>query len=218
MEVEIRTKALCRWMRQLHRPVYESRLSGLVAEIASHLRAGDRVLDVGCGGGALGRALMEAVPGVVVEGLERAPREDAEISVTGFDGGEFPFADDAYDVVIIADVIHHDPEPLVPIAECMRVAGRAVVVKDHKTGGRSWTLPWLRICAMDWLANVMYGVPCEFDYPTQGGWRERFERTGGRVVAERAELQLYPRPYRWLFTPRLQYLAVVEPSRAGAAG
>lgn len=205
-------------MRQLHAPVYESRLSGLVAEIASHLRAGDRVLDVGCGGGALGRALMDAVPGVVVEGLERAPRPDAEISVTGYDGGVFPFDDAAYDVVIIADVIHHDPEPLVPLAECMRVAGRAVVVKDHKTDGAAVTLPWLRICVMDWLANVMYGVPCEFDYPTRDGWRSRFAKVGGRVVLERDALQLYPRPYRWLFTPRLQYLAVVEPVGRGTRG
>jgi len=202
-------------MRRLHAPVYASRLAGLVAVMAPHLRAGDRVLDVGCGGGALGAALMEAVPGVVVEGLERAPRGGEAIAVTGFDGGAFPFADGAYDVVVIADVIHHDPEPLVPLAECLRVAGRAVVVKDHKTDGPAVTWPWLRICAMDWLANVMYGVPCEFDYPTREGWHARFAEAGGRVVAEVERLQLYPRPYRWVFTPRLQYLAVV--ARSGAA-
>lgn len=214
MKISNFSSMLGRLMRRLHAPVYVARQVGLVAEIASHVRAGDRVLDVGCGGGALGAALMAAVPGVVVEGLERAPRPGAEISVTGFGGGVFPFADDAYDVVIVADVIHHDPEPLVPLAECLRVARRVAIVKDHKTDGLAVTLPWLRICVMDWLANVMYGIPCEFDYPTRAGWLARFATVRGRVVVEREAMALYPRPYRWVFTPRLQYLAVVEPGGA----
>ena|GEM_PF-4437808 len=51
METPDTPSILSRLMRRLHAPVYASRLAGLVAEMAPHLRPGDRVLDVGCGGG-----------------------------------------------------------------------------------------------------------------------------------------------------------------------
>ncbi len=34
-------------MRRLHAPIYEARVRELVRQITPHLRAGDRVLDVG---------------------------------------------------------------------------------------------------------------------------------------------------------------------------
>lgn len=197
-------------MKSMHAPVYRSRLAGLVGVITPELRATDRVLDVGCGNGQLGRALRDALPGVVVAGLERAVRDGAAIEVTAYDGITFPFEDNAFDVVIVADVVHHDPEPLRVLRECRRVAKRLVVLKDHKVDGPAVTFPYRRICLMDWAANVQYGIPCLFDYPTREGWHERFAEIGARVQKEHQALQLYPRPYRWFFTPRLQYLAMFD--------
>lgn len=199
-------------MRRLHAPVYRSRLSALVQVIAPVLRDGDRVLDVGCGNGTLGRALMDARPAVKIEGLERVPRGGEAIHVTGYDGGAFPFTDGAFEVVMIADVLHHEPQPAGLLAECARVASRAVIVKDHKPEGPGWSQPQRRVSLMDWAANAPYGVPCLYQYPTAAQWRERFARVGLRVIEEHTALQLYPRPYRWVFTPGLQYLAVLEPT------
>ena len=38
-------------------------------------------------------------------------------------------------------------------------------------------------------------------------------RKCARLAHETTSLQLYPRPYRWFFTPGLQYLAVEEVRR-----
>ena len=45
-------------------------------------------------------------------------------------GKSLPFEDGAYDVVILADVLHHDPDPVALMKECGRVAKRFVIVKD----------------------------------------------------------------------------------------
>ncbi len=153
---------------------------------------------------------MDALPGLEVAGLERAVRDGAAIEVAAYDGVSFPFADDTFDVVIVADVVHHDPEPLRVLRECRRVAKRLGILKDHKVDGPAITLPYRRICLMDWAANVQYGIPCLYDYPTRDRWHQRFADVGAKVVDEHKKLQLYPPPYRWFFTPRLQYLAVLD--------
>jgi len=64
-------------MRVMHKPIYDSRKRALVAGIVPHLRPADRVLDVGCGNGSLGQAILASPScpkGVTVEGLERVKR------------------------------------------------------------------------------------------------------------------------------------------------
>lgn len=193
----------------MHAPVYRSRLRGLVPMIAKHLRPGDRLLDVGCGSGLLAAALAEHRPDVTVHGVETNVRPDAAVEVTAYDGRTLPFPDGAFDAVLVADVLHHDPNPVAVLAECRRVTRRLVIVKDHKPDGPFWSLPYRRVCLMDWAANRQYGIPCRYEYPTLDGWHERFAQAGLGVSSERTRLQLYPPPYRWFFTPRLQYLAVL---------
>lgn len=202
--------------------MYRSRLAALSGAIAPHLLPTDRLLDVGCGGGALAASLAAAVPGLHAEGAETHPRGGEPVPVTAYDGRSLPFPDAAFHVVTVADVLHHDPDPVAVLRECARVAARLVVVKDHHPGGRL-PLAHARICLMDWAANTGYGVKCLYDYPAAAGWRARFAAAGLCVQEELTSLQLYPRPHRWVFTPGLQYLAVCgvgagSPTPAGGAG
>lgn len=199
-------------MTAMHRPVYRARLAELVRRIRPHLREGDRALDVGCGEGTLGRALMDAAgPKVVVEGLERRVRGGEPIRVIayeGLDGGKgIPVADKSYDVVILADVLHHEPEPDRLIAECARISRRLVIIKDHQVKG---VLAQQRISFMDWAANAPYGVPCLYRYNTQEEWKATRERHGLKVKEELNSMRLYPFGWNFVFGGRLQYLGVLE--------
>jgi SAM-dependent methyltransferase len=199
-------------MSALHRPVYESRLRVLSTAIVSYLQEGDDVLDIGCGFGALGRALTDhsdCPRDVKVRGAERVKRGGEAIEVEEYDGIKLPYDDNAMDVTILADVLHHDEQPDRLLAEAARVSRRLVIIKDHKVDG---LLAQQRISLMDWAANSPYGVPCLYRYPTLAGWHEQQDRLGLNRVDEHTHMSLYPNPYRWLFTPRLQYLAVLEPS------
>jgi SAM-dependent methyltransferase len=204
-------------LRMMHRPVYEARVRALSGRIARQLRPGDRVLDVGCGEGTLGAAVQrhpDCPPGVRVEGLENRVRGGEPIPVTAYPGGKFPFPDASFDVVVIADVLHHEEKPDGLMAECARVARRAVVVKDHQISG---FLARPRVVFLDWAANNPYGVKCLFRYNTPAQWREAARRHGLRAAVEEGSMRdLYPWGFNTVFGGRIQYFAVLEKAPAAA--
>jgi ubiquinone/menaquinone biosynthesis C-methylase UbiE len=174
------------------------------------------VLDVGCGIGALGRAIMDSPASpdnVVVSGLERSRRGNELIPVEEYDGKRIPYPDKSFDVVILADVLHHETNPDHLLAECARVSRRLVVVKDHKPAG---LFGYARICLLDWAANDPYSVPCLYRYLSLTQWRKTFLEH--RLVIERewTRLRLYPFPYWLFFTDRLQYMVVLRGAQNGA--
>jgi SAM-dependent methyltransferase len=195
------------FLKRLHKPVYDRRLEELVRLLAPHLQSGYRVLDAGCGFGQLGRALMDAVPGCRVEGVERAPRGGELIPVSASTGDCFPWPDSTFDVVIVADVLHHDAEPDRLLAECARVSRHLVIVKDHLREG---FLAQQRICLLDWAANVPYGVPCTFRYKNLSEWRQSVGLPAFRVLEERTSIDIYPPVLNQVLGKGLHYLAVLE--------
>jgi SAM-dependent methyltransferase len=195
-------------MRSLHAPVYAHREEVLVGLIGSQLRPGFRVLDVGCGFGHLGRAIMRQYPDVTVEGVERVKRPGEElIPVHAYDGPRLPWNEGAFDLVIVADVLHHDLDPHRLLGECIRISNRLVLVKDHLREG---FLAQPRIALLDWAANVGYGVPCTFRYNNLAQWRSAFRQFPVKLAAERASIDIYPPVVNTVFGGGLHYFAVLE--------
>lgn len=103
--------------------------------------AGRRVLDAGCGSGAVAEALRDR--GAVVAGFDLSAAmvelarqrlgDDADLRVAGI-GQPLPYADGAFDDVIAALVLHYLEDWTAPLAELRRVlkpGGRLIVVVNH---------------------------------------------------------------------------------------
>jgi SAM-dependent methyltransferase len=197
-------------MRKCHAPIYIYRLRELARQVVPHLVYGDRVLDVGCGFGALGKAIMEmaSCPSrVKVVGLEQCKRDNELIDVKAYKGDKIPYDDGTFDVVILADVLHHESNPHKLISECARVSRRLLIIKDHKIDG------WFakkRVSFIDWAANDPYGVKCLYRFNSAQEWRKWHQQHGLVVEQELMSMRLYPPIVNLLFGGRLQYMAVLR--------
>lgn len=198
-------------LAKLHKPIYEHRIKVLDGLIQKHLRDGDKVLDIGSGFGALGHLLetsaTKAAKKVSVTGLEKHPRGNELIKTLAFDGYHFPAEDSSYDVVILADVVHHEEDFMALLREASRVTRRYLIIKDHTPCG---FLGQQRVSLIDWAANNPYGVKCLFRYFSAEKWHSIFEELGLNPTEEHDSIALYPEPFNFLFGNRLQYLAVAE--------
>lgn len=91
-----------------------------------------RVLEVGCGNGAVSerlRAAGHAVTAVdVTLGSVRETRKRASCTIAVAGLPELPFRDRAFDTVVCAHTLEHIPDLFRAVSELRRVAGRVIVV------------------------------------------------------------------------------------------
>lgn len=165
------------------RPVYQYvMLSSLRRQWdAAHTSA----LDVGGGAGVMGQTVK------VLFGLKRVASIDVEnrflpgldIETSVYDGVSLPFPDNAFDCILLFNVLHHVPVThRVPLLrECRRVAGHGpIYIKDHLSRGR---LDDVRLTALDLLGNMPFGGMLTAHYLRNSDWLDLAQQTGDRSSA-----------------------------------
>lgn len=166
------------WFAPIHRRlVSEPRRDRLAVALSALASGATTMLDVGTGDGIVGAAVAELV-GARIEGADAKPNSRAPFPVRPLAGEELPFGDASFDVVLLSDVLHHARSPDELLREALRVASRAVVVKDHFAFG-----PWSErvLLALDVVGNRPYGVDVRGEYATPEGWINRFQRCGAEL-------------------------------------
>lgn len=187
--------------------VHNRRVSVLRDHLADVIPKNVTVLDVGCGDGLLSSMVMEKRPDVKIKGLDILERSQTYIPVEQFDGSSIPCGDGAFDVAIFVDVLHHTIDPMILLNEAVRVAHRAVIIKDHICDG---LMDNLTLRLMDHVGNSRYGVALPYNYWSRQKWREAVEILGLRITTWKSDLGLYPRPAHWLFDRSLHFLSRLE--------
>jgi ubiquinone/menaquinone biosynthesis C-methylase UbiE len=193
---------------QLHtRHVAGRRVERLAGRLAPLLPPGARVLDVGCGDGAIARRIMDMRPDVAVRGVDVLIRPDTAIPIEPFDGCHLPAGDEAVDTVMLVDVLHHTEDPRVLLNEARRVARRSVVIKDHTRDG------WFArqtLQLMDWVGNAHHGVALPYTYWSRTEWQQAFRDLELRIERWAGRLDLYPLPASLVFDRSLHFTAVLR--------
>ena len=130
---------------------YSRLLSPQLADLAG-VRGGQRVLDVGCGPGALTAELVERVGASAVSAVdpsesfvEAAKERHPEVDVQRAQAERLPFADAAFDAALAQLVVQFMSDPEVGVSEMRRVTQPGGVVAasvwDHG-GGRGPLSPF----------------------------------------------------------------------------
>ncbi len=155
---------------------YDGRWRAVARDLIAHfdLRAGMRVLDVGCGKGFLVKDLMLECPGLEAYGLDisRYALMHCEKELVGRlhlgTAESLPFPDGSFDCVISLNTIHNLTREgaLVALREIQRLSGgRAFVQVD------SYRTPEEREIALSWIITARF-----HDYPQ--GWLKLYAEAG----------------------------------------
>jgi SAM-dependent methyltransferase len=183
--------------------VHSRRVRVLCDHLACFIPEQASVLDVGTGDGLLASLLLERRPDLTIEGVDVLPRPTSHIPVRFFDGRCLPCASKSFDVVLFVDVLHHTKDPMVLLREAVRVARRALVIKDHCRQGFAAGLT-LRI--MDIVGNARHGVSLPYNYWSRAQWKTAAESLQVRTEKMLTELKLYPSFADWIFGRSLHFL------------
>lgn len=155
-------------------------------------RPGDRVLDLGCGDGALARRLADA--GVEVVGVDAAPELVAAARGRGLDarvadGHALPF-DDEFDRILSNAALHWMKRPDEVIAGMWRALRRGGRVAAEMGGHGN--VESIRRSLEDGLDRLGFdgGAANPWYFPTAEAYRAKLERAGFEVPY----IELIPRP------------------------
>ncbi len=187
--------------------VHDRRTRVLCGHLSDVIPEGFRVLDVGCGDGLLARLIVGRRPDLALEGIDVLVREGTHVPVTAFDGHAIPHPDASFDAVQFVDVLHHTDDPEELLREAVRVARRAVVIKDHTLEGLL-AGPTLR--TMDRVGNARHDVAMPHTYWRRERWLATFDALGLTIGTWRSKLGLYPWPASWIFGRRLHFVARLD--------
>jgi ubiquinone/menaquinone biosynthesis C-methylase UbiE len=171
---------LYRWRR----PTYQT---ALLRSLRRVWRPKDRnVLDVGGGTGIMAQSIKDlfALDRVVSIDVKDRYLDSLDIETRTYDGRTLPFADGAFDCVLLCNVLHHVPKDIRPtlLAECGRVAATGTVyIKDHLAASR---LDHARLTILDFLGNVPFGGMVEASYLEAADWRTLAEEAGFRIETQ----------------------------------
>ena len=136
MSFDVAAEAYDRFMGR-----YSTQLSQQLADLAG-VRAGLRVLDVGCGPGALTAELVGRLGAASVAAVDpsepfvaAAQARNPGVNVLQASAEQLPFADDEFDAALAQLVVHFMKDPVAGLAEMARVTRRngvvAACVWDH---------------------------------------------------------------------------------------
>jgi SAM-dependent methyltransferase len=221
MAFDVGAESYDRFMGRYSRP-----LGPLLADFAG-VAAGQRVLDVGCGTGALTAELVERVGAVNVAAVD--PSEPFVAAMrTRFPGVDvqragaerLPFPNESFDAALAQLVVHFMTDPLGGIAEMARVTGAdgtvAACVWDHAGSHGPLAAFWSAARALQ------PGVHDESTLPgvREGHLAELFESAGLHAVestaltvsVEHPTFDEWWQPFTAGVGPAGQFVASLEPS------
>lgn len=207
---------------------YSLPLASLFSDFA-RVGSGSRVLDVGCGTGALTDELIVRLGGSSVaavdpsESFVTAIRERyPDLLVHEADSAGLPFEIDDFDATLAQLVVHFMDDPVAGIMEMARVTKPGGVVAacvwDHAEGGGPLNGFWDAVHSLD--ANA----PGEADLPgtRRGALARLFESAGLgsivetdlTVVVEHPTFDEWWEPFTFGVGPAGAYVASLDPGRA----
>ena len=209
---------------------YSVHLSAQLADLAD-VTAGQRVLDVGCGPGALTTELVERLGAASVAAVDPSESFVAaaharlpEVDIRQSSAEQLPFSDDEFDAALAQLVVHFMADPVAGLAEMRRVTRPGGVVAacvwDH-AGGRGPLSPlWQAAHELDPLVTGESELPgsrqADLTRLFNAARLTDVEETELTVRVEHPTFEEWWEPFTLGVGPAGAYVGKLEPDRQAA--
>ncbi len=158
-------------------PFITSKICGFVAK-------GERVLDIGAGGGWIGKRLHDS-RGAKVTLLDVADMNRTNLPLKVYDGKHMPFPDSSFDNCLLLFVLHHCKDPLQVLAEATRVSAKRLIIFED-----TFRNPFEKfLCGLnDWISNSPFflanpfAMNMPFHYRSVPAWEDVFLKFSLKVT------------------------------------
>jgi ubiquinone/menaquinone biosynthesis C-methylase UbiE len=206
---------------------YSVLLSPQLADLAG-VRDGQRVLDVGCGPGALTAELVQRVGPAALAAVdpsepfvaaarERHPHVDVQRAAAE----RLPFADDAFDAALAQLVVHFMSDPSAGVAEMRRVTRPdgvvAACVWDHGGGRGPLSTFWEVVGELDPAvedeSNLVGARKGDLTRLFESAGLREVEETALAVSLEHPSFEEFWEPYTFGVGPAGAYITQLDPER-----
>lgn len=178
-----------RW-EKIFLPPYIESLYTTIDEIG--LGKDDRVLDIACGNGMLGKYIMDK-HGCSMYGVDISPvaikhcqKQGYQCRVADLEKDSLPFKDSFFDVVLLSAVLEHvtDPASLIKQAYAkLRIGGRVVILTPN----------------IEWIVNRFLFLLGKWDHRLMGGTRGHISYMSKRQL-ERATSEAHFENLNWNYS------------------
>jgi SAM-dependent methyltransferase len=158
--------------------MHPPRIRKLARLLPPYFSGATEVLDVGSGDGKLAACLALQVPARFV-GCDTVLQPSSAIEVIQYDGSTLPFADNAFQYVMLIDMLHHVHEQQRMLSEARRVAREFLVIKDHYWETR-FDRTWLAV--IDYVGNAGLGVDVPYQFLKEEQWDALFRASELEVL------------------------------------
>lgn len=156
----------------------------ITKEIGEFIARGDRVLDIGAGGGWIGKRLSDSREARVTL-LDVADMNRTNLELKVYDGKHVPFPDNSFDACLLLFVLHHCEDPMRVLGEAVRVAGKRLIIFED-----TFRSPFEKFlaCANDWISNSPFFLAnpfkmnMPFHYRQVAEWEDIFKKLALKVT------------------------------------
>jgi len=157
-------------------------------DIGPFLKTGERVLDIGAGGGWSGE-LISKEKRVEMQLLDVEDFNRSKLPLVVYDGENIPFPDNSFDSSLLLFVLHHCKDPLLVLKEAIRVTKKRIIIhEDTYTSSFGRALA----CTNDFIANFPFFLTNPFkmnmpyNYRTVADWERIFQDLDLRLKFKRS--------------------------------
>lgn len=167
----------------------------IAKEFGRFIEKGDRVLDIGAGGGWIGKHISIAREASVTL-LDVKDMNRTNLSLQVYDGQSIPFPDASFDDSLLSFVLHHCEDPLLVLSEAVRVSKKRIVIFED-----TFRTPFERFltCANDFISNSPFFLAnpfkmnMPFHYRRVTEWEDIFDKFSLKVKFKKITQHLLTR-------------------------